>query len=304
MFLSNSQRNRSGFTLIELLVVIAIIAILIGLLLPAVQKVRESAARSTCSNNLHQIGVAMQTYQDNNRFLPLGWLVNANSAPNPGWGWGTLILPYVEQSNVFTALAPDTTGNTGMPAPGSNVQFIAALPVYLCPSDPTGPVVNTVLGGYGKSNYVCNRSVLGPDTNSKPTYLSVQTIRDGSSNTILVGERDLLQNVGAIWPGRSNVTTASFEGRPGQGLNVPCQGSPPTPTNDGCGGTSQRLDFTSLHTGGVNFVFADGSVHFLPNSIQADPTDDWGNFPIHQSNYLFQNLCNPADGFPVNMSGF
>jgi prepilin-type N-terminal cleavage/methylation domain-containing protein len=304
MYPSNAHRSRSGFTLIELLVVIAIIAILIGLLLPAVQKVRASAARSSCSNNLHQIGVAMQTYQDTRRFLPLGWVVNATTAPNPGWGWGTLILPFMEATNLYDALNPDTSGNTGMGAPSTNAQFIAVVPSFLCPSDPSGPVVNNVLGGYGKSNYVCNRSVLGPDNNSHPTYLTVQSIMDGSSNTILVGERDMYQNVGAIWPGRSSVTTASFEGRPGQGMNVVCAGSPPTPTGDGCGGTNARLEFTSLHEGGCNFVFGDGAVHFLPNDIQVDPADDWGNFPIHTTNFVFQNLCNPADGHAVDMSAF
>jgi prepilin-type N-terminal cleavage/methylation domain-containing protein/prepilin-type processing-associated H-X9-DG protein len=292
----DARSRRPAFTLIELLVVIAIIAVLIGLLLPAVQKVRESAARTQCSNNLKQIGLAMHTYQDNYRILPPGWLVNAaGGAPNPGWGWGTLILPYVEQSNVYTGLAPDTTGTVGMPAAAANTNLTLSLSVYLCPSDPSPPI-NTLLGGYGRSNYVCNREVLGPDVFGRATYLSIQTIRDGSSNTILVGERDMLQNVGAIWPGRSNVTTASFEGRPGRGLSVSYPGSPPTPTGTG---SSQRLGFSSLHTGGVNFVFADGSVHFLNNNIEVDPTDDWGNFPAHATNFLLQNLVHPADGNPL-----
>jgi prepilin-type N-terminal cleavage/methylation domain-containing protein/prepilin-type processing-associated H-X9-DG protein len=302
MYPSKSRSGRSGFTLIELLVVIAIIAILIGLLLPAVQKVRESASRTSCTNNLHQIGVAMQAYQDNNRILPTGWVTNATSAPSPGWGWGVLIMPYVELTNVYTSLAPDTTGTNKMPAAAG--ELTATFSIYLCPSDPSGPVTNPLLSGYGKSDYVCNRSVLGPDTNSHPTYLSVQTIMDGSSNTILVGERDMYQNIGGIWAGRSTVTTASFEGRPGIGLNEPCAGSPPTPTSTSCGGTFARQWFTSLHAGGVNFVFADGSVHFLPNSTPADPGDNTGLYPIPTTNFVLQNLCNPADGHTVDLSGF
>jgi type II secretory pathway pseudopilin PulG len=91
-------------------VVIAIIAILIGLLVPAVQKVRGAAARIQCANNLHQLGLACHLYNDAHNKLPPGWVTTTANKPSPGWSWATVILPYVEQNSLYTQVNPDETG--------------------------------------------------------------------------------------------------------------------------------------------------------------------------------------------------
>ncbi len=293
-----SSRFRKAFTLIELLVVIAIIAILIALLVPAVQKVREAAARLQCTNNLKQLALGCHNYHDVYKLLPPGWLVTAaGGAPNPGWSWQMMIAPYVEQGAIYNATNPDKTGAVGAPATATGV-FTTPLSIFICPSD-AGANVVSFWGGYAKTNYLCNREVLGPDASNKFSALALGKIIDGTSNTILLGERDFIRTTPGTQFVRHNATSATFEGRPGRGINIPVPGTPPPPTGTpGC----ERLGWTSLHTGGVNFALADGSIRFVSNSISADQSQDHCYYTATGAalgNFTLQNLTHPNDGNPV-----
>ena len=304
-------RRRVGFTLIELLVVIAIIAVLIGLLLPAVQKVRAAAARSQCANNLKQIGLGCHNYYDNHKRLPPGWVVTPEIQPQPGWPWTVLILPYIEQEQLYKTLNPDLTLPDGPPNPPP-AELQAPLPVYRCPADP-GADTSPFYDLYGTSNYVCNRALFGPDlSDHHPANLRLSDITDGASYTLMVGERDGYRTFAADWvaalPKGTNDSTGSFEGRPGRGMNSPYNVNGPFPpaNADDVFNYPQRLEFSSMHDGNVvGFVFADGSVHFLSDTIDVDPSDSWDNANwANKSNFTLQNLYWPKDGNPVNKALF
>jgi len=299
-------RVRRAFSLVELLVVIAIIGVLVALLLPAVQAARAAAARSSCQNNMKQIGLGIHNFNDTYKKLPKGWYVfynpatNTGTAPSPGWGLQTAILPFVEQQPLYSQLTPDLTGATGMPTVATQPLLTTALSIYRCPSD-TGLPVNLVFDSgntYGRSNYGVNRDVIGPDTNNppRPVELALDRILDGTSNTIFIGERESIGNCAFIWPGKANASTASFEGRAGKGINAFQPGCPPgTPGT----GVAQRLAWTSRHVGGCLFTFGDASVHFISQTIDCDQSSDWTVYPFPYNNFTLQNLHHWNDGFPV-----
>jgi prepilin-type N-terminal cleavage/methylation domain-containing protein len=191
-------RRLSGFTLIELLVVIAIIAILIGLLLPAVQKVREAAARSKCSNNIKQVALACHGYHDQNgRLPPAVWYrygagSGATDENNVGPNWAVLILPFVEQGPLYNTVSANVQnyitgiaiGSTATPATGSNDQnwrniVGSTVPPFVCPSDPftatklTGLSSPAVAGGWARGNYAANTGPAGLQTGSATTSAGV-----------------------------------------------------------------------------------------------------------------------------------
>jgi prepilin-type N-terminal cleavage/methylation domain-containing protein/prepilin-type processing-associated H-X9-DG protein len=290
MLARRSARGR-GFTLIELLVVIAIIAILIGLLLPAVQKVRAAAARTQCANNLKQMGLAMHGYHDTYKHFPAGFN-NSSAAPGFNWGWASMILPWIEQTPLQNNLALTSTL-----AP--NAFTTLAVPIFMCPADGNpGPNNPWFPSDYGKSNYPISEQI----SDGGSAYRILQ-ITDGTSNTIMIGERDTVHNIGAVWPGRDNglsttppgVGVASVMGRPNWPINTKYAGGTTCCAAD-TGGT--RFAWTSLHDGGANFVFADGAVHFLLNSLVGDPTQMNANKPVY-ANYPFQNLYFKDDGNPI-----
>ena len=314
----DTPKARPAFTLIELLVVIAIIAVLIGLLLPAVQKVRAAAARTQCTNNLKQIGLAMHMYHDTYAKLPMGQLTKVGSAPDPGWTWCIMLWPFVEQDNWFRQVGPDLVNVKNVPAPGTPPLPSAAnelgqsRPVFLCPADANGTVNTafsitfggTTYAGYGKSNYVINRRVLGPGVGGNtPNNFSLTQITDGTSNVLLAGERDFVDNVAGVILRVGG--TASYEGRAGYGINVRNSATPP---NGAVAATSasERFAFTSLHPAGCNFLRCDGGVWFISNGIAADPNQlhsaDPTN-PANTTNYTLQLLMDPIDGRPVDLTG-
>lgn len=287
-------RGRQAFTLIELLVVIAIIAILIALLVPAVQKVRESAAKLQCQNNLHQLALATHSFHDANKSMPASmgssWCC---------WGtWPILIMPYVDQNSLATQYVNwggnDSTGPRYSAAPNTTNVTNHRLAVLTCPSD----IPNSPFGGLTNHNYAANHGntdyaqsanlngVAWQGAPFKPAPKQFQTtsnitmtnITDGASNTLMFAE--VLQGQGSdlrgfIWWGDAanftaylNVNSSSPDViyTPGycnnaDPIHLPCTGTP-TATNP------TMMAARSRHTGGgANVAMCDGSVRFVDNTI-------------------------------------
>ncbi len=263
----------SGFTLIELLVVIAVIGILIAMLVPAVQKVRESAARTTCTNNLKQIGLALHQSHDVQRFFP------AAKTSTPKCSWVPSILPYLEQQDLYTQynFKADWTDK-------SNRLVVATqLTMFQCPSTTEGPRVDTkykskpACSDYNATTDVSRKlallGIVPPSGDLRGVLVGNQTTRrsaitDGSSNTIIIAEvagrpdlwnagHKVVGNVpGGAWAAHQGPFGLNGSSNDGSIHNGYC---PMNCTNDN--------EIYSFHSGGANALFADGSVHFLEASV-------------------------------------
>jgi prepilin-type N-terminal cleavage/methylation domain-containing protein/prepilin-type processing-associated H-X9-DG protein len=305
---NSPPRGRPAFTLIELLVVIAIIAVLIGLLLPAVQKVREAANRAQCTSNLKQLAIGCHSYHDVYVSLPrdgdpvtvktgVGW----GDTTAPRWSWIARMLPYIEQQNLYAEAGIPTNKLS------QNKDTLAAvatpLKILYCPSDlsprqrTTTANLSPFLVGitnyhgvsganWGADGYPTEGNFSTPYRNigANGSYnglekgdglfwrsdirygaLKITSITDGTSNTFMIGEDvpDLNQHNAWSYCNGANGTCAI---PPNTGVTLPT-GVPPSLGPSDFGDWPERYSFRSRHPGGLQFAYADGSVHFISDSI-------------------------------------
>lgn len=287
-----SRKRHVAFTLLELLVVLAIIATLIALLLPAVQKVRASAARAACINNLRQLALAAHHYHDAQHRFPYNQFGNSFGAgPNSrAWSWLARLLPYVEQNNLYRQ---GRIPNSTLVQSGAIDRSVA---LFLCPSDESGPGPRLNAGnlkgvpvgltsylGVSGANWGDDLQGIGPNfltnwrnpgTNGsfdghsngdgiffRTDYtrrLRLTDISDGTSNTFMIGEGVAAVSQWVSWPyaNNSNATCA-----------IPPNVKRPDGTDYPPWNWQNNESFRSRHPGGLHFAFADGSARFISDSI-------------------------------------
>ena len=300
LLLRPARARRRAFTLIELLVVIAIIAILIGLLRPAVQKVRAAAARIQCGNNLKQLGLAVQNCNDTYGVLPPAGASNNSPtglASNPGPYQGKTgafffnILPFIEQDPLYNAVVGQG-GNLATATVNGAPATSVVIKTFRCPSDPS-PAGANGLGnpngpdaGWAVSNYGVNYLVFGnPAANNQEGAARIPaSFPDGTSNVVIFGERygqygstpfsSLWGNSGKPW--RPQICSAIDNGGTGY---APCALFQIQPTYQSANGAWSGGQ--SGHTGGMNVGLGDGSVRSVSAGVTAA---------------TWANACDPRDG--------
>lgn len=301
-------RQQKGFTLVELLVVIAIIGILIALLLPAVQAAREAARRIHCTNNLKQIGLGLHIHHDSLGRLPAGWngyasgyLTGAHAVNGfTGWGWASAILPHMEN----VSFSEDTlkqdlliSDGSGADTDPNKVARETSFPGFRCPSDKgkdtsliNGVTVGTsnyigVFGGYDPldtttpasllailTTYASSGQAKGNGAFYHNSRVSFRDMRDGTSNTLVVGERATIEvpgstdNYYSTWVGHVGAGTSSTE------FVLRSMGAALTSPNPGIETTYNyyQQEFSSPHTGGSQFLLGDGSVRMVNDEVDQD----------------------------------
>jgi prepilin-type N-terminal cleavage/methylation domain-containing protein/prepilin-type processing-associated H-X9-DG protein len=312
---------RRGFTLIELLVVIAIIAVLVSILLPAVQQAREAARRSQCKNNLKQIGLALHNYHESFNVFPPGYIagspfIDGETDTSPGWSWVSMILPHFDQGPLYSSI------NFSLPvqAPSNANAIRTSLTVVLCPSDQFQGTTFSVDDGLGgtvatvsPTSYAAsvgsdaadvafglNNNGLGDGVFFRNSSIRMAGIIDGTSQTILVLER-AWGNAEGTWAGaiaRGMIQRGHFNPCPGSGRATnlaPClalaHGHLLNTTTDTDGGLD---DPSSFHTGGAHALFSDGSVRFLKSTPSDAGVNPDGSTRYTSMSLSLQALCTRA----------
>ena len=319
MFSSPRIGSRKGFTLIELLVVIAIIAVLIGLLVPAVQKVREAANRMSCTNNLKQFGIALQAFHDTYQKFPVG----STGTLNRQFGWGITVLPYIEQAALYTAITNDATvlisvpgggpnlyngaafnGDTGagtrtctINAAGTTAAFTAIktpIKTFMCPSD-VWPATTTN-NGMGKANYLaCAGNGLNAANNAVLPWNTPASSNGSLQNGVLVQANDTAQswanNIASITDGTSNtIVLGEVSAQRLSGLYGLASANTPiwAGGNPNVGGAAGRQHNYFRVTGGISGT-ALGTLYTL--NSQNTTTDATGGGAVNGANPMIMDRC-------------